>query len=176
MIWVGLTVVPGRFWRIQHGDVPPPPEEWPDIVAVIPARNEAAVIGDTVRSLWAQDYPGHFRLVVVDDHSDDVTAETARQAARGCGQEADLKVLAAEPLALGWTGKVWAMHQGVTRGIPADDCARYILFSDADIFHGEGTLRELVIRAEAGGLDLVSLMVRLQNRTLAVKATHFFRF
>ena len=166
LIWLGLTVAPAGFWRIQHRDVPPPPAEWPDIVAIIPARNEAAVIGDTVRSLWAQDYPGHFRIVVVDDHSDDVTAETARQAARGCGREAALKVLAAEPLAPGWTGKVWAMHLGVTRGIPADDSTRYILFSDADISHGGGTLRELVTRAEASGLDLVSLMVRLQNRTL----------
>jgi hopene-associated glycosyltransferase HpnB len=132
------------------------------VVAVIPARDEAEVIGETLRSLWSQEYPGTFRIVLVDDHSDDGTAEIALGAARAVGREAELQVLSAEPLPAGWTGKVWAMHQGVTRGLPATDPARYVLFSDADISHGPDALAELVSRAEAGGCDLVSFMVRLQ--------------
>jgi hopene-associated glycosyltransferase HpnB len=136
------------------------------VVAIIPARNEAPVIGETLRSLWAQDYPGELRVVVVDDHSDDGTAEAAWSAAPGPLRHR-LLLLPAEPLPAGWTGKVWAMHQGLTRGVAPEDPAHYILFSDADIRHAPNAVRELVTRAEAGGLDLTSFMVRLQCRSTA---------
>src|SRR5207248_2553550 len=76
-------------------------------------------------------------------------------------------IIPAEPLPAGWTGKVWAMHQGVTRLVPAEGAPPFILFSDADISHGQSTLRELVARAEAGPYDLVSFMVRLECRSAA---------
>lgn len=169
LIWLGLAGLHGRFWQIEAEAVPPPTPAWPAVVAVIPARNEAEVIGETLRSLWAQDYPGLLRVVLVDDHSDDGTAEVALTAARKAGREADLLVLRGESLPPGWTGKVWAMHQGVSRGVPAEDPSRYLLFSDADISHAPEALRELVSRAEAEGLDLASLMVRLQCRSTAEK-------
>jgi len=165
--WTFLWLFRGGFWCIDREPVPQPPAEWPDVVAVIPARNEAEVIGETLRSLWAQQYPGRLRIVLVDDHSHDGTAEVARQAAAALGREGDLHVLPAEPLPAGWTGKVWAMEQGLRRGLPADDPARYVLFSDADISHGPAALRELVSRAEAGPCDLVSFMVRLECRSRA---------
>lgn len=167
IIWLGMALGRAFFWRIDREPVLPDPPAWPEVAVVIPARNEAPVIGETLRSLWAQAYPGFLRIVVVDDHSDDGTAEVARETARNLGKAADLQVLPAEPLPEGWTGKVWAMHQGVTRGVPEGDPARYVLFSDADISHGAGSLRELVARAEAEGRDLVSFMVRLQCASFA---------
>lgn len=163
LIWLGLALRKGWFWRIERDPVPAAPSEWPAVVAVIPARNEAEGIGETLRSLWAQDYPGRLRVVLVDDHSEDGTAEAARAAARG--HEDRLEILSGQPLPSGWTGKVWAMHQGVGRALQ-DPHARCVLFSDADIAHGPGAVRELVTRAEAGRLDLASFMVRLQCRTL----------
>lgn len=168
-IWLGLWLAHAGFWRIEWEPVPAPPQTWPPVVAIIPARNEAVSIHATLQSLWNQDYPGDLRLVVVDDSSEDNTAEEARQAARDSGRQEDLCVLTAPPLPEGWAGKVWAMHQGVLSGPLPDDPAHYLLFSDADITHGPGALRELVCRAEAGPCDLVSFMVRLQCRSAAEK-------
>ena len=169
IIWIALTFAQGGFWRIDRELVPPAPPEWPRVTAIIPARNEAEGIGDTLRSLWAQDYPVGLRIVVVDDHSDDGTAEIARQTAQALGREGDLRIVAAHALPPGWTGKVWAMRQGVTRGLEDGDSAQYVLFSDADIAHGIGAVRELVSRAHAGNCDLVSFMVRLQCQSRAEK-------
>jgi len=165
-IWLGLWLAHGAFWRIDHEPAAVDPPEWPGVTVVIPARNEAAVIGETLRSLWAQEYPGELRIVVVDDHSDDGTAEVAAAATRA-EHAVRLLILRAEPLPSGWTGKVWAMHQGVSRGVHGASPPRYILFSDADISHGRGILRDLVARSEAGQHDLASLMVRLQCRSAA---------
>jgi hopene-associated glycosyltransferase HpnB len=166
VIWLGLWLAHGSFWRIDREPTPAAPAIWPSVTVVIPARNEAEVIGETLRSLWAQGYPGELRVVVVDDHSDDGTA-VAAWAATPTEHRRRLTVLSADPLPTGWTGKVWAMDQGLTRDIPASDPPSYVLFSDADISHGAGALLELVSRAEAGHLDLTSFMVRLQCRSAA---------
>ncbi len=168
-IWLALAFAQGGFWRVDRELVPPAPPEWPRVTVLIPARNEAECIGDTLRSLWAQDYPTVLRVVVVDDHSDDGTAEIARQTARDLGRDADLRIVAAQPLPPGWTGKVWAMQQGMTRGLDGGDGAEYVLFSDADITRGAGAVREMVSRAHAGNCDLVSFMVRLQCQSRAEK-------
>jgi hopene-associated glycosyltransferase HpnB len=165
LIWLGMGLGNGFFWRIDREPVPHAPAEWPDVIAVVPARNEEELIAETVGSLLDQGYPGDLRIVVVDDHSDDRTGDEARRAAdeRGCG--GCLQVIEAESLPDGWTGKVWAMNQGVERGVPAD-IDGFVLFCDADIHHGRDSLRELVCRAEAGGLDLASFMVRLRCESL----------
>lgn len=164
-IWVGLWLGRAAFWRVEFDPVPPDPEEWPPVTAVIPARNEEATLPKALRSLWEQDYPGGLRVVVVDDQSEDRTAAAAQEMARAMGRADDLLLLTAAPLPPGWVGKVWAMHSGLTHGIPAADPARYVLLCDADISHGAGTLRELVARAEGEHLDLASVMVRLECRT-----------
>lgn len=168
-VWLALWLAHAAFWHIDREPAPPPPKTWPAVIAVIPARNEAEHIGETLASLWQQDYPGDLRIVVVDDQSEDGTAEAAFQAAEVHGQTKTLRVLTAEALPEGWAGKVWAMQQGLMCGVPPDDPAPYILFSDADITHGKDALRELVCRAEAGSCDLVSFMVRLQCRSAAEK-------
>lgn len=166
------------FWRIEPPRDAPDPRDWPAVVAVIPARNEAESIVHAVKSLLRQDYPGAFRVVVVDDNSSDETAAIAHDAAALLSAEDRLTVLTGSPLPAGWTGKVWAMSQGLTR---ADAFAPdYVLFTDADIWHGHDALRLLVAEAEADGLDLASRMVRLRVVSWAERAiipafVYFFR-
>jgi hopene-associated glycosyltransferase HpnB len=128
----------------------------------VPARNEAAVIGAAIASLLAQDYPGEFRVVLVDDHSHDGTAEVARAAAEG--QDDRLTIVAARPLPSGWTGKLWALSEGVRQIASPPDL---YLFTDADIAHHPTNLSELVTRLEGEGRDLVSLMVKLRCESFA---------
>lgn len=155
--WIGLLGFRGGFWRADQMLPATAPElaTWPEVVAVIPARNEAATIGATVGSLLAQDYPGDFTVIVVDDMSDDGTAEAA-------GRDARLTVIRSQPLQAGWTGKLWAMKQGLGAADAGHADAAYVLFTDADIDHDAESLRRLVGKAERDGLDLVSLMARLR--------------
>ena len=165
--WGVLLFGRGGFWRIEAPSPVPAPESWPEVVAVIPARDEAEGIGATVTSLLAQDYPGRLSVIVVDDDSSDGTAEIARAAAAGSDR---LTVVSGEPLARGWTGKVWAMEQGLRRAAETAPAARYVLFTDADIRHSPHQLAALVARAEADGLDLASVMVRLHCDSLPERA------
>jgi hopene-associated glycosyltransferase HpnB len=160
--WIYLLAFRGGFWRARQRDdldEPAEPQTWPDVVAVVPARNEADVIAQAVGSLRRQDYPGPFRIIVVDDDSDDGTDDAAR-AAEGSHP---LEVIAGAPLAEGWTGKLWAQSQGVARA--AASAPKYVLFTDADISHERTNVRRLVARAEAGELALTSLMARLMVRS-----------
>jgi hopene-associated glycosyltransferase HpnB len=138
---------------------------------VVPARNEADVIERSIGSLLAQDYPGGLRVVLVDDASDDGTAARAQGLA---GAHGKLTILTGRTLPAGWTGKLWAVSQGVA----AAGSPTYLWITDADIAHDPQTLRRLVARAEAGGLALVTLMARLQTGTwperLLIPAFVFF--
>ena len=167
-VWVYLLLGRGMFWRLRERDdldQPPEPETWPAVTAVVPARNEADVIARSIGGLLAQDYPGDFRVVLVDDQSEDGTAETARAAATALGAADRLEIIDGRPLPQGWVGKMWALDQGVARAAERDRA--YLLLTDADIGHRPDNLRHLIARAEAGRLDLVSLMVRLTSGTWA---------
>jgi hopene-associated glycosyltransferase HpnB len=178
VMWAYLLVFRGAFWRIERNDQPPPTPPARSVVAVIPARDEADVIGGAVASLLAQDYSGRLDIVIVDDHSADGTAEIARAAAKAAGAADRVTVVEAAPVPAGWTGKLWAVRQGtaIAAGMRPD----YLLLTDADIVHAGDNLRRLVARAESGGYDLVSLMVRLHCRglweRLLVPAFVFFFF
>jgi hopene-associated glycosyltransferase HpnB len=164
-IWFYLLFFRGSFWWLPYRDSPLPASACGrSAVAVIPARDEAAVVGDAVASLLAQDYAGSFHIVVVDDQSSDGTAEAARTAAVAAGAPDRLTICRGEPVPPGWTGKLWAISRGI-------EAARYmrpdhLLLTDADIVHGSGNLRDLVSRCETESYDLVSLMVRLHCRSL----------
>lgn len=163
--WLYLAFGHGDFWRAEARlDTAPgrQPEAWPDVVGVIPARDEAAVIGRTLAAHQASDYPGRFSLIVVDDASADGTGGLARAAAANGSRPVD--VIDAPPLAPGWTGKLAALAAGVARARELAPDARYILFTDADIEHAPATLRRLVAKAEIENLALVSLMARLDAR------------
>jgi len=169
LIWIVLTFFRGAFWQLRTFDDDIAPHDalpvWPRVVCVMPARDEAETIERAVASLAKQEYPGEFRIVIVDDHSEDATAELARAAARDAGAMERVKILRAEVLQSGWTGKLWALEQGVA------SCERnapeYFWFTDADIVHAPDTLARLVSRAEQRRLDLVSLMVLLQAKSFA---------
>ena len=162
--WVYLLVARGRFWMAADRDDPvaAEPREWPAVTAVAPARDEADVIAASIGSLLAQDYPGPFRVILVDDGSSDDTAAAAAAAAERLGLAGRLEIVTGAPLPAGWTGKLWAMAQGAAR---AGDAPKYLLLTDADIAHAPDNLRRLVARAEAGKLALASLMAKLHCTT-----------
>jgi hopene-associated glycosyltransferase HpnB len=163
-IWAGMLVLRDGFWlEDQREDaVPFGLERWPSVVAVVPARDEAEVVGRAVANLVAQDYPGDFRIILVDDNSADGTASVARMAAKG---DPRLTVLTGGPLPHGWTGKLWALSQGIEQAGAPD----YLWLTDADIAHAPDTLRVLAGMAVPRQLALVSLMARLQCRTFSEK-------
>jgi hopene-associated glycosyltransferase HpnB len=176
--WVYLLLFRGAFWRIEPEQKMAAPPPCRAVVAVIPARDEADVIGDAVASLLAQDYAGRLDIVVVDDHSSDGTAAVARAAAAVAGGADRVTVVTAAPMPPGWTGKLWAMRLGTAVAVQMNP--DYLLLTDADIVHAADNLRRLVARAETGSYDLVSLMVRLHCRglweRLLVPAFVFFFF
>jgi hopene-associated glycosyltransferase HpnB len=172
--WVYLLLGRGMFWlareRDDRGASDAPPGAWPSVTAVTPARDEADVVARSIGSLLAQDYPGNFRVILVDDNSTDGTAGVAR----ALGRQDRLEIINGAPLPAGWTGKLWAMRQGALAAGSAD----YLLFTDADIAHGPDNVRHLVARAETGRLVMVSLMARLTTQTwperLLIPAFVFF--
>lgn len=166
-IWLGLLCLRGGFWRVRLPAAAAPPTDWPAVVAVVPARNEAEVVAEAVTSLLTQAYSGEFRVILVDDHSDDGTAALARAAAAACGREDRLHIVSAQPLPPGWSGKVWAQQQGVEAVAALLPDAEYVWLTDADIGHPPAALAGLVALARAEGRDLVSEMVRLRTASPA---------
>jgi len=169
IIWVVLFFAWGNFWQIWEFDsdrtqfaVPP---QWPRVTAVVPARNEAASIETVIGALAAQDYAGEFSVVLVDDHSDDGTAQLAYRAATAAKAASRIRVTSAPELIDGWTGKLWALNAGVNESAAATP--EFYWFTDADVVHAPDTLQRLVSRAEAGKLGLTSLMVLLRAETFA---------
>jgi hopene-associated glycosyltransferase HpnB len=149
--WLYLVLAHGGFWLFRQTlPVGVDPVAWPSVVAVVPARDEAAMLPDTMPALLGQDYPGDFRVLLVDDASTDGTGDVARRLG--------LTVVTGHGPPPGWTGKVAAMATGVDAAGDPD----YLLFTDADIRHPPGSVRALVRAAETGR-DLVSLMARLRT-------------
>lgn len=169
-IWLYLLLGRGGFWHAQVEPPLPPLGAWPEVAAIIPARDEAPVIATAILSLLRQNYAGGLSIVLVDDASGDGTAEIACQAARAAGAEDRLTIIAARPLPSGWTGKLWAMAEGLraleARAAPPS----LVLLTDADIEHDPDNLAALVARLERQGLDLASLMVRLRCESFAERA------
>ncbi len=166
-VWVYLIALRGGFWLAnQRLGRCPPPSRWPGAVAIVPARNEARTVAAALQSLLAQDYPGPFSIILVDDASTDATVEIARRLAASGPAEGRLEVLLAPPLSPGWTGKLWALNHGVTRASETAPSAAYLFFTDADTVHAPTILGARVAKAEAEQRDLVSLLVRLNCERL----------
>jgi hopene-associated glycosyltransferase HpnB len=206
-IWLYMLLFRGGFWlarerddRVQdagHGASVAHARKIaesgnPSVTVVIPARDEAESIAQTVQSLLRQDYVGQLRVVVVDDHSSDGTAQLARAAASAIGEEQRLVVITGRTLPTGWTGKLWAVNQGIVKATlrvdadptelaaedtdsapnsePASTLPEFLLLTDADIVHAADNVRRLVARAQAGNLVLVSLMAKLRSDALIERA------
>jgi len=164
--WVYLLLAHGRFWRIPltpHAS-PSSAGDGRAVAVVIPARNEADVIGRAINSLLRQNCD-KLHVFVVDDNSTDGTAAAARAAA--ASQPQRVTVISGRPLPPGWTGKLWAVQQGVEQALLLHP--DFLLFTDADIEHAPDDVATLVGVAEAGGYDLASFMVKLQCRSLPEK-------
>jgi hopene-associated glycosyltransferase HpnB len=204
LIWLYLLAGHGRFWQSAPELPMRRPTGTPTVAIVVPARDEAAVIERTLRSLLAQDYAGAFRVILVDDGSTDGTGDIARALCDTRGSalrdapgdaasgppgdmvgdqpggdpvgsdqpggdlpgDARLTVVQGAPRPEGWSGKLWAVHQGVA----AAGAAEFLLLTDADIVHDPSHLAALVAQAEVDDLDMVSEMVRLACDSWAERA------
>ena len=173
-IWFYLVAARGGFWAAGPRDDDTPPWDgsssggsWPNVVAVVPARDEADCVGTAVASLLAQAYQGAFTVVLVDDQSRDGTAQVAREAAAAAGAADRLTVLSGRPLPAGWTGKLWAQQQGVELAENLAQPPVYLLFTDADIVYAPDALANFVARAQSGGTVLTSLMAKLRCKSFA---------
>ena len=119
------------------------------IRVVIPARNEARNIGPCLSSLTQVVDAGALEVLVIDDGSEDDTAEVA---STFLNLLPGLRVLSGEPRPSGWSGKAWACHQGSL------NCEReWLCFLDADVRLHSGTLPSALVVAKSEGLDLLSL-------------------
>lgn len=179
LIWLSLALFRGGFWRVKNRLLPEVSEgrETARVAAVIPARNEAESIAAAVSSLLRQDYSGSIRVLVVDDDSSDGTASLAEEAAASADALERLTMLRSEPLPVGWTGKLWAVSQGIREAAKWNP--DYLLLTDADIVHDASNVAQLVAWAEKQSLDLTSLMVKLQctspaERLLIPAFVYFF--
>ena len=163
LIWIVLATLRDSFWKTDQR-LPDVGDFFqnnpaPSIVIVIPARDEAEMLPQSLRSLLNQTYPGPFSIVLVDDHSRDRTAQVARE----LGQDSAVEVVVVDGKSLpaGWTGKLWALEQGLQ--VAATMSPEYVLLTDADIFHSADSLTKLVHQAIVQQCDLVSLMVKLRT-------------
>lgn len=162
-VWLYLLAGRGGFWRAARPLDGPfeAPADWPPVAAIVPARDEAQTIGQAIGSVLEQDYPGPLSVVLVDDHSADGTASVAAAAAASSTHGARLTIVTARHLPPGWTGKLWALSEGVAAAEAGSPAPVHLWFTDADIVHDPRVLRRLVAQAETDDRDLVSLMVAL---------------
>lgn len=178
VIWVFLLLFWGQFWRVdqQLKTTANKLQHLPTVCIVVPARNEANVITVSLRSLLLQDYPGDFEIFLVDDQSTDGTANFAQGVAYAVDKLEQLHIIYNADLPTGWTGKLWAMEQGIQKANQLQP--DYLLLTDADIEHDINNLWRLVTKAETENLDLVSLMVKLRCQSfwekLLIPAFVFF--
>lgn len=155
-----LACFRGRFWRLRERLIQAITEKpGASITAVIPARDEATLIGRAVRSLRAQQFDGTLRIVVADDQSADGTSA----AAYGAGADLAAPVAPRPPE---WKGKLWAVASGVSA---AGQGTNFYLLTDADIeYVSPKAIESLLAKAERG-FDLVSVMVSLRAESTAEK-------
>jgi glycosyltransferase involved in cell wall biosynthesis len=147
--WIYLFFAHGAFWRSRPQLSAATPQEFPGVDIIVPARDEAETIQAAIGSLLAQEYAGDFRVILVDDNSTDATAELA-------GTAANLHIVRLDSKPAGWSGKLWALQQGIAASRSA-----LVLLTDADIVHQPVHLASLVAKLQSAQLDMVSEMVRL---------------
>jgi hopene-associated glycosyltransferase HpnB len=167
-IWLYLVCAHGGFWRSRPELPAARPSQFPAVDIIVPARNEARTIQAVIGSLLAQDYDGEFSVTLVDDGSTDGTAACA-------GSAPNLRHIDGAPKPNGWSGKLWALYQGVDA-----TSAPVVFLTDADIVHDPRHLSALVARLLCPAVGLVSEMVRLNcasaaERLLIPAFVYFFQ-
>ena len=188
LIWLFLLLFWGQFWRgktnldlcyqLISTEQDAADAQYPNIWAVVPVRNEAKVISDSLSSLLQQDYRGEFNIVLVDDQSTDRTTTIAKEIAQKLNCQSKLHLVTGESLPVGWKGKIWAIAQGIDYLSTQNIKPGYLLLTDGDIQHDRHNLQKLVDFAQIKQLDLVSLMVLLRCQSfwekLLIPAFVFF--
>jgi hopene-associated glycosyltransferase HpnB len=171
-VWLYLVFARGGFWRCTERDdwTPGQLAQWPRVAVVVPARNEADQIGASIGSLARQGYGGAWSIILVDDESSDGTADIARRILADRGDER-LRVVTGRALPAGWSGKPWAIKQGIELAMALPQRPDYLLLTDADIVHPPDSIRRLVEHAHSRGLVLSSLMVKLHCESFAERAS-----
>jgi hopene-associated glycosyltransferase HpnB len=174
LIWIYLFLAHGRYWRSGPELPAAAPPQFPQVDIVVPARDEALTIAAAIGSLLAQDYRGAFRVILVDDNSSDGTAALAAAAA-STDKAAGVQVITLRSKPAGWSGKLWALSQGIAAGQ-----APILLLTDADIVHDPRHLSSLVAKLLQSELHMVSEMVRLNcsspaERALVPAFVYFFQ-
>ena len=176
LVWLYLLLARGGFWRVKKNL---PSSRLGTVAAlgrggksfrvavIVPARNEAEFIGESITSILSQLGNHSIQIFLVDDGSTDGTADAAGKAAAQTGKSSALTVITSRPLPAGWTGKLWAVQQGIERA--REFAPEFLLLTDADILHSPDNLATLIAVAEGGPYDLASFMVKLQCRTAAEK-------
>ncbi len=167
-IWLYLFFLHGKFWESGPELPVALPTSLPEVDIIVPARDEAGSIAPVIASLLAQDYAGVFRVTLVDDNSTDGTAALA-------GVHPRLRIVTGSAKPPGWSGKLWALQQGV-----AVSTAEVLCFADADITHAPQHLSALVARLLSPRVEMVSEMVRLNctawpERFLIPAFVYFFQ-
>lgn len=173
LFWSLLALDLRRWWPSRHclpSSVVPDEEPIRDVCVAVPARNEEDFVRRCLPSLLAQ-YRDFRQLIYVDDRSEDRTGEIARELVEAIGKEAAAEVIDGGEPRRGWSGKLHALERAVSHvcGGAGGDDIRWFLFTDADILHPPGSVRALRARADEGGYDVVSVMVRLRAESLAEK-------
>ena len=168
LAWIYLIYFRGKFWNTDSqfrlsDSKTAELESWPTVCVIIPARNEADTIPHTIPSLLKQAYPGAVHLFLVDDGSSDGTGSMADSISREQNALLNITVVSGKPLQKNWTGKLWAIQQGIQASSHLNP--KYFLFTDADILHYPTALESLVYKAEKEHRDMVSLMVKLNVST-----------
>jgi hopene-associated glycosyltransferase HpnB len=165
--WSYLAFARGAFWRIKHAKPAASVKAGfsGGVIAVVPARNEAELIGPVITSLLNQSVA--MPVVLVDDESTDGTADVARRSAEKAGKVDALIVIQSKPLPAGWTGKLWSMHQGIAHARALNPA--WLFLADADVLHGPDAVANLGLVASQGPYDLVSFMVKLHCESIPEK-------
>ena len=167
--WCYLITARGAFWwaGVRDDGHAPLRAPWPAVVAVVPARDEAGCVAESIGSLLDQDYPGAFSVILVDDQSGDGTAGIALRAAKMRGASDRLTIVFGQGPPAGWMGKTWAQQQGLDVALRQSPPPSYVLLTDADIVHAPDTLTWLVAQAQSKGSVLTSLMAKLHCTSFA---------
>lgn len=167
LTWAFLLIGRQGFWRAEPRLRPASAfvDNLPPIAVIIPARDEAETIEAVVQSLLEQDYTGRLHIVVVDDQSSDDTAAIVDALIPGINPERRLERIRNTDRPAGWSGKLWAIKAGLdhldaSKGTPA-----ILLLTDADIAHDPQSVSTLLKKMVNENRDLVSVMVRLRNRS-----------
>jgi hopene-associated glycosyltransferase HpnB len=171
VLWLIILLLPWRPWSTRERLESSPssqPADLSDITVLIPARNEAEGIGRTLAALERQGTG--LEVMVIDDQSEDDTAGTARTAG-----PAGTRVIQGKALPDGWTGKLWALEQGL-----AEVSTKYTLLLDADIELGGGIVGRVLEHLRARDMKMVSLMatlsmVGLWEKLLMPSFIYFFK-